>query len=140
MKKRPGFSLAELLIVVIVIGILAAVGVSGYRRAVERTRIVKAKHHLTLISQALKMCRRYSADANVYIVQDDELGSVMCDARALNSFLELNAVDADSDWVYTGSLVAYGMSVTAARQAGNYEGKHIMLEDGRNWGGNHPLL
>ena len=55
MKK--GFTLVELLIVVIVVGILAAFAIPQYINAVEKAKVGSAKNSLGLIAQAEKMYR-----------------------------------------------------------------------------------
>ena len=51
-KNKTGFTLIEVLVVVLIIGILAAVAVPGYMRSVEKTRAMEAIQALSDISKA----------------------------------------------------------------------------------------
>jgi len=53
-KSNAGFTLVELLVVVLIIGILASVGVPQYFKAVEKSRVAEAKSMLGALGQAWK--------------------------------------------------------------------------------------
>lgn len=54
---KQGFTLVELLMVVLIIGLLASAGLPEYTRAIERARMAEAKQMLADIYNAKKMAR-----------------------------------------------------------------------------------
>lgn len=133
---RKGFTLIELLIVVIVIAILATFAIPQYLKAVERSKVSKAAHHLGLIAQAAKM---YRADMDEYPdVDDGEFG----EGGPFEDYVELDELDADSDWDYTLTGDASGQNFTAEaeRTGGPYDGETLELNELGEWTSTHDLF
>lgn len=64
MKKSPGFTLIELMIVVVIVGILAAIAYPSYAEYVNRSKRAEAKAALLEAAQALE---RYYSLNNTYL-------------------------------------------------------------------------
>ena len=129
---RRAFTLLELLIVIIVIGILATIAVPQFLTAVEKGRIAKAKNALGLIAQAEKMFR---AENDIYVDFVDGGANA-----ALGDYIELNQLDVDIDWGYAvADSDADSFQATATRDAGAYEDDIITLNEIGVCGGDHDL-
>lgn len=126
MKK--GFTLIELIIVVIVIGILATFAVPQYMKAVEKAKWAKAKNNLALLSRAEKM---YRADNDTYTGFGDAPAATFAEQ------MELVDVDGDDDWTYAETVASTTVfNATATRDDGPYVGAVIGLDQDGTWAGN----
>lgn len=108
MRRKTGFTIIELLIVVIIIGVLATIAVPQFTKAVEKSKQSKAESMLALYSKAQAM--HYA-----------EMDTFTTDLDNLTDYVD-GVTDDDGDWEYTvGSTdVNLDWNVVAARQAGRY--------------------
>ena len=131
MKK--GFTLVELLVVVLIIGILAAVAVPQYGKAVERARASEAFILLKSVHQA---AQAYQMEHGTYPDSFDELAvsipwtgntkwrndGVMRDTRS-NDLWSLQ--------IYKES--GYSSNITLGRISGKYAGAGFILSENGVW-------
>ena len=114
-RRILGFTLVELIVVVIIIGVLASIAVPQYLKAVERAKRGKAFAYLSFIRDAEQM---YRAEKDTYTTSMDEL----------RSHLESLTED-DGDWVYTiDPISASSFKVSAIRKMGANSGEFIILD------------
>jgi len=114
---RKSFTIIELLIVVVVIGVLATIAIPSYTNSVERVKFAKAQHNLVLMLKAATMC------------MDDPYGgngdADKCGEDAAHKYVDFTQ-GSDSDWSYFYQVG--GMPEDATRLSGSYKGCEIFLQ------------
>ena len=120
-----GFSIIELLVVVIVVAVLAAIAFPKYNKAVEETHKREAKTALNLIRSA-EMA--YKIDNNEYYAFGSlaDNNAVADEAR---SILNIDIYD-NEDWSYSAGfgLNKDTATATATRARGEHDGDKILLD------------
>ncbi len=116
MRKKSGFTLIELMIAIIIIGVLVAIAIPGYLDMQERAKASKALATLDNIRTALTMYRDREAN-RAYTTN-------LAALQTINPF-PAN----DGDWTYTVALVGVtGYQITATRIDGAYTGDTIIMD------------
>ena len=137
MQKKAGFSLVEIMIAVIIVGILVAIAIPNYSRSFERAKSAQAVQILkTLRSAELAYFSEYQGFFNNLAAMEDFVGG--------NFYSD----DSNPDWDFaitnaTGSQ----LSLTATRLRGPHAAAgnttmtlndNITTNDNELWGGSYP--
>jgi prepilin-type N-terminal cleavage/methylation domain-containing protein len=108
MNRRPGFTVVELLIVIVVIGILAAVTLVSFNGVTQRAAIAAIQSDLTNAANALELYRSTSA-SDVYSTTLSELG-VKASSGATQTY---NNNTGTRSYCVEESLSGYTYSITS---------------------------
>ncbi len=110
-KKQKGFTLVELAIVIVIIGVLASFGVPRFRDAVERSKAGEAFSYLASLRAAQE---RYHAREATYSTDLSALDIAMPDPKYFNigTVAAGSTSDIENSWTLTltrsGASAGYG--------------------------------
>ena len=124
MKRNRGFTLVELIIVVIIIGILATVAIPQYTKAVARAKAGKAKSGMGMMIQAEKM---YIADKSVWTSAQADLDAYVEMTGIMSGNPDFACTMLGNAALYTASCLA-----TPLKNAGSGT---LTLSNAGAWGG-----
>jgi prepilin-type N-terminal cleavage/methylation domain-containing protein len=110
-NKERGFTIVELLIVIVVIGILAAITIVAYSGITARANATKAQ---TNAAQIQKIAEAYNADNSVYPAAIGDFSGVLAKTAKLPSGLTLVKGGGVAGTSYASGALALAATVTAA--------------------------
>ncbi len=148
--RRGGFTLAEVLIVIVIIGMLAALSIPSFERSVERARVKDAQVTLQMIFQAERI---------FLLDQGTSYGTLTPPPPSYTGTLVANnylPAPSGNDWTYSavisppGTIPTFQATATRVQPGGQYNGRLIQLDQlftnapnpaygGRVFAGDHPL-
>ena len=65
-NKKRGFTLIEMLVVVLIIGILAAIALPQYQKAVVKSRVAEGLANLRTLGKAVELCQMEHGSSGKY--------------------------------------------------------------------------
>ncbi|MDP2938962.1 MAG: prepilin-type N-terminal cleavage/methylation domain-containing protein [Candidatus Omnitrophota bacterium] len=132
MSEIKAFTLLELIVTIIIIGILASIALPNYTKAMERSRDQEAITNLKLIKAAERI---YLAENNSYFGPQAYDGGTANNETAINTNLHLYLpADVSLAWNYYISSAAAGppptFTAVALRNAGGFNRTWTITEVG----------
>ncbi|MBI3323519.1 MAG: prepilin-type N-terminal cleavage/methylation domain-containing protein [Candidatus Omnitrophica bacterium] len=139
--RLAGFSLLELLITVLIVGILAALALPNFGKAVEKAKVKDVQSTLAAIAAAER----------VYRLDQGGFGT-LANLTANNYASDPDAGNANTDWNFAVAGAGAAFAATATRTGGAYNTNTVQVDqdytgasvpaapyNGRIYDGNHPL-
>jgi type IV pilus assembly protein PilA len=111
-KLQQGFTLIELMIVVAIIGILAAIAIPAYQDYTQRAQMGEA---FTIVSAAKTAIAEYAQTNGVYPPNADVIALALAIASPAGQYVDSVAV-ADDTGVITATMKAAGVGADIANQ------------------------
>ena len=111
-NKQGGFTLVELMVVIVIVGILASIAVPAYNDSVRKGRRADAKSTLTTVAARME---QYFMDNKTYTTDLTDLGYADDPADSTDGFYEITAA------ACTGGVIATCFELTAAPPAGGVQ-------------------
>ena len=113
-KSQNAFTLVELLIVVIILGFIAAFGIPSYTKSRARTVEKDAAYNLGVIAEAMEMFK----------IRNDEqytLGSTLDNVGEINATLSLGIIEQDMVYSCTGNGTIFTCTANPSDYTWNVE-------------------
>lgn len=139
MKKQQGFTLIELMIVVAIIGILAAVAIPQYQNYISKTQVSRVMGEVGALRTAVETCMMEGRIAGQNFETDAKLcnlgwsGSVLLGQDETSGTWDYNNIE-DSDEFNEGLLVTIDVGNNVAMLTATFGNKAAatLQEDGKN--------
>ncbi len=136
MKRNTGFTLVELLMVIIIIGVLVTLALPKYMHAVERARCTKAMHTLQAYRQAIIA---YFREFNTFREDPNNSSSAFVTEADLESFVN-TSLASTAEWQYAITFPSDSQfNITATRLTSTHSGQNIVLDETGHWTGTYPF-
>ena len=113
-NSRKGFTLVELAVVIVIIGVLAAFGVPQFLKSVERSKAAEAFNYLSAVRSAQE---RYLAKEGAYCVNTDS--AKMDISQVAPKYFDVGTIQADHT---NASSPSWEMTLTRKSATSSYGG------------------
>ncbi len=121
-RQSRGFTLIELMVVVVIVGILAAIAYPSYSAAVKRSRRADAAALLTSVMQAQE---RYRSNRNAYT---DDLAALQIDPSAITKYYTVNIVGVGASTSLVGGYLATASVIETSAQGTDTDCAKLALQ------------